>query len=875
MLKRNQLALSISAAVLSGGLMAPLAIAQSDEAIEEVSVTGIRGSLQDALSTKRNAGAIVDAISAEDVGKFPDKNIAESLSRITGVAVSREFGEGERVSIRGAGPDYNRTTLNGQSVGTADWFILDNPSRSFNFTLLPSTLISSLEVTKSPQASQDEGSLGGTVNVRTHRPLDLDAGQAAIAVESIYSETSEEYDPSISGQYSWKNDSETFGVLVSAAKQDRTVQRSGFEVLSWTDEATPGVMVPGTMGTPTFFQERERETVFLSAQLRPTDELQLTLDVLDTSMDADNMNANWLVFAGDNAVDHATNGQLSGNSVVASQISGDGRGVVNWINRVSSSESQSYTLTAEYVTDAFSVDIVAGNTSAKGGTYRETSWEYGWSGGDYEFDLNAPSLDSNPAPSDADAYAAGWIWGGERPTTDEETYFQVDLELPIEAGAFTSIETGVKVRNAERTQQRIVYSWHGPETMTGNEDLAGSYLDYIFANCPTLSSCGLNSGGVVSFDTPAGGNSTTALAQMRDVMEQIAFAGLNGVSADYARSLELANNWAVEEDIFAVYVQANFEGDNYRGNFGLRYVSTEQASSGYEFSSDSWGFQTVDRDWLNPSYLAWVTEDNDYSEILPSFNIAYDLNDDMVIRTAVARVMARQNWNQISPFETFGALNAPDPQGQAGNPQLEPFLADQLDVSYEWYYGDVSAFSATTFIKKNHSYLAQETFTEARYDEQTATWVDVDFSRQVNGDGGLVAGVELAVLHDFDNGFGVQANYTYTYTDTGSDSVVGISDTMANLMGYYENDTFGARMMYNYRSEWSKGFHWNGNPLSNDAFGQLDASFSYNVTDNAQITLEAVNLTNEQVVEYSEYEDRLMSLYENGRRFVVGARYNF
>ncbi|MCX2830015.1 TonB-dependent receptor [Microbulbifer thermotolerans] len=874
MLQRNKLSLSIGVAVLSGGLFSPLVVAQ-EALFEEIIVTGIRTSLQDAMSTKRNADNIVDAISSEDVGKFPDKNIAESLSRMTGVAVSREFGEGEKVSIRGAGPDYNRTTLNGQSVATADWFILDNPARSFNFTLLPSTLISSLEVSKSPTASQDEGSLGGTVNVRTHRPLDLAAGEGAIAVESIYSETSEEMDPSISGQYSWKNDSETFGVLLSATRQDRTVQRSGFEVLSWTDEATPGIMVPGTMGAPTFYQERERETYFLSAQFRATDQLLFTLDALDSTMSADNMNGNWLVFSGDNAAEHAANGEISGSSVVASEITGAGRGVVNWINRVSSSETQSLTLTAEYESDVFALDVVLGSTSAEGGTYRETSWEYGWDGGNYAFDLNAPSLSTNPAPSDAEAYTstAGWIWGGEKPTTDEENYFQVDLELPVDAGAFTAIKTGIKVRNAERTQDRIVYSWHGADTMAGNEDLADTYLDYILASCPTLASCGLNSGGTINIDSPVGGNATEVIEQMREVMEEIAFGGLNGVSADYAISRELANNWEVEEDIFAVYLQADFESESFRGNFGVRYVTTDQASSGWRFSDDSWGFDTLDREWLAPSELEWVTVDNKYSEFLPSVNLAYDLNEDMVLRASAARVMARQNWNQISPFETYGALNAPDPKGQAGNPELKPFIANQLDFGYEWYYGDVSAFSATLFFKDNQSYLVQETYTDARYYEADDVWVDVDFSRPANGIGGAVSGLELAILHDFDNGFGLQANYTYT--DTNDDVVVGISENMANLMGYFENDTFGARLMYNYRSEWSKGFHWNGNPLSNDAYGQWDASFSYNITDNAQLTFEAVNLTDEQIIEYSEDEDRLMSLYENGRRFAIGARYTF
>ncbi|GAB2506771.1 TonB-dependent receptor [Microbulbifer agarilyticus] len=874
MLKRNKLALSISAAVLSGGLMAPLAVAQESEALEEVTVTGIRGSLIDATAVKRNSNSIVDAISAEDAGKFPDKNIAESLSRMTGITVSRDFGEGEKVSIRGAGPDYNRTMLNGQSVATSDWFILDNPARSFNFSLLPSTLIKTLSVAKSPEASQDEGSLGGTVNIVTYRPFDLDANSVSLAVENTYSDASGENEPSASGQYSWKNDSETFGVLVSATHQERTVKRSGFEVLAWTDNNSPGTMVPDLMGSPVFQQERVRDTFYLSTQFRPTDELQFTLDVLDTTMESNNGNANWMIRTSDvagNVADMVANGELSGNTVVAH--AGTGTALLNWINRQSTSESQSYTLTAEYATDDFSLTGVLGQTSAEGGTLRETSWEYLASNADYSFDLRDPSLDIDPAPVEGDQYAPGWIWGGEKPTTDEETYFQVDLELPIEAGAFNTFKTGVKYRQAERTQGRVAYSWHGPGTMAGNEDLADNYLAYIFAQCPNLESCGLNSGGIDEVNTPVTGNSTTVIAQMQDVMEQIAFSGLNGVNADYAKHLNLAEIWAVEEDIVALYAQADFENGGFRGNVGVRYVTTDQASSGYSFSGDSWGLATFDREWLTPSHLEWVTQNNDYSEFLPSVNLAYDLNDDMVLRASAARVMARQNWNQISPYETFGSLDVADPQGQAGNPMLKPFIANQVDFAYEWYYGDVSNFAATVFFKDNQTTLERETYTSARLNEATNTMVDVDFDRPVNGVGSSVSGIELAMLHDLGNGFGAQANYTYT--DTGDREVIGISEHSANLMGYFENETFGARLMYNYRSDWSNGFHWNNYPLSTSAFGQWDASLSYNITDNAQLTLEAVNLADEEIEQFSETNDRMTSLYQNGRRFVIGARYSF
>ena len=398
-----------------------------------------------------------------------------------------------------------------------------------------------------------------------------------------------------------------------------------------------------------------------------------------------------------------------------------------------------------------------------------------------------------------------------------------------------------------------------------------------------MASCDLNAKGNVSVDAPLGGTLTQQIEQNRSAMEQMAFGSLNGVPADYAISRELANNWEVTEDITALYVQADFEADKIRGNVGLRYVDTKQTSSGWEFSSDSWGFKTLDRVWLDPAVLNWVSEDNDYAEVLPSLNVNYDLNDDMQVRFAAARVMARQNWNQLSPYASYGSLNQADPKGQMGNPQLKPMLADQFDVSYEWYYADASLLAVTLFHKDIDSYLSSQVVTEDRYDEQTDTMVPVDFTQPVNGKGGTTNGLELSLQHDF-GGFGVQANYTYVDADAdmkrdesipGSGLVEGASEHMYNLTGYYENDTFGARLMYNYRSEWYKGLHFNGDELWNDAYGQWDLSASYNVTENISLVAEAINLTDEQVVEYNTSEERVMSIYENGRRFVLGARMSF
>jgi iron complex outermembrane receptor protein len=881
--KKGVLASSIS--LILAGVTAPMVMAaeeeKADKDIDVIQVTGIRGSLKENINAKRFSDTVVDVITAEDMGKFPDKNVADSLSRITGVSVSREFGEGEKVSIRGAGPKYNRTLLNGQTVGTADWFILDEASRSFNYTLLPSAIVQTLEVHKSPTAMIDEGSIGGTVILKTRRPLDMDANTVSLGLEAAYSDASGETDPSVNAMYSWKNENESFGVMVSAVKQDRTVERQGFEVLSWIEDGDN--IAPGNMGVPLFKQDRERSTFFATLQAAPSDELLVTFNAMTSEMDANNQNSNLLTFNVP-ATDIANGTKFGSDGAVLASSNDTGQVGYNFINRISSTETNQFHLDVDYDADAFSVNFEVGSTSAKGGTYRETSWEYVASTAGYSYDLTGtPTVDAGVDPSDGSQFAAGWFWGGEKPTTDDEDFAQLDFEVPVQMGMFTTIKTGVKYRDAKRTQDRNVYSWHAPFTSSGGNYEWDVYFSQVTGECPTLDSCGLGDLGTVNPDVAAGGNFTSQVAQNRQVMEEIAFGGLNGVDATYAISQDLASIWGVEEKNLSLYVQGDFEGDNFSGNIGIRYVTTDQASSGYEFSTDSWGLNTINGDWLHPSSLAWVTVDNDYSEVLPSFNLKYNLADDQIIRVAASRVMARQNWADISSSEAFGSLNVADPKGTRGNPMLDPTIADQFDIGYEWYYADDSMLAATIFYKDIKSLRSSVTETSDRFNESTGEMVPVDFIQPTNGPGGTITGLELGFQHDF-GGFGVSANYTYTdsnadgdrdLTQAGSGLIDGTSEHMTNLMGYFENDTFGARIMYNYRSEWYNGLHFNGDELWTDGFGQVDASASYNVTEHVSLTLEGINLTDEEVVQYNTEKDRLMSIYANGMRFVAGVRVNF
>ncbi|MGJ8691215.1 MAG: TonB-dependent receptor [Thalassotalea sp.] len=880
--KKRVLASTIAVILTGGASTSVLAEEAQAEVTEVIEVKGLRGSLRENINAKRFAANVSDVITSEDIGKFPDKNVAETLSRITGVAVSREFGEGEKISIRGAGPKYNRTLLNGQSVGTADWFILDEANRSFNYTMLPSVIVKGLEVNKSPSANIDEGSIGGTVVLRTRRPLDMDANTVSLSLEGQYSETSGETDPQLAGMYSWKNEDETFGVMVSAVSQERNLERQGFEVLGWIESEDDDYIVPRNIGVPKFIQSRERETLFATVQYAPTDSLLMTLNVLSSEMDVDNQNANLINFAFADREEVIANATKVVNGAVLASSAG-GNFAYNYINRVSSTETEQIHLDVDYEGEDYELNFEIGTTEASGGTYRETSWEYVAVGAGYDYDLTGtPDVNVGVDPSDGSNFAAGWIWGGAKPTTDEETFLQTDLTIALDFGPFTAFKTGFKYRQAERTQGRHAYSWHASEDLDPNAGWNNT-LGNIFDACPTLADCGLNGLGDTTIDVAATGNITHQVAHNRSVMEAMAFGSVNGEPAAYAIHDNLPEIWEVEEDILALYVQGDFEGDGFRGNLGLRYVTTEQTSYGYEYSGDSWGLNTINGEWLTPETLNWVSQDNDYSEFLPSFNIAFDLTSEQVLRVGAARVLARQNWADISSSETFGSLTGGQGTGTRGNPNLTPTIANQFDISWEWYYDDASLLSVAYFTKELDSLRTTTIVTEDRYDEENEIWVPVDFSQPGNGLGGTISGLEFGIQHDF-GGYGVTANYTYTdssakeardTTKAGSGLVEGTSENMMNLSAYYENDDFQARVMYNYRSEWYKGLHFNGDELFNEEFGQWDASASYNFNEYLTFTLEAVNIADEEIVEYNTEKERIMSIYSNGRRFVAGVRVNF
>ncbi|WP_105103566.1 TonB-dependent receptor [Microbulbifer pacificus] len=869
MLKRNKLALSISAAVLGGSLVAPLAVAQ-ESALEEITVTGIRGSLQDALSTKRDSYSIVDAISSEDIGKFPDKNVAESLQRVPGVTIQRQFGEGAAVSIRGAGNDLTLTTLNGQNVASTGWFVLEPAKRSFNYELLPSELVGDIEVYKSSQADLAEGGVGGTVVINTRKPLDLDSMTLRASVEASQQSDSDSTDPQFSGLASWKNDSETFGVLVSAVAQDRQLQRQGNEAF-WQWGAGPVA----------FEQERKRSAVSATFQYQPTENLDIVFNAMDMQMEANNTNyALWLT-QGDCGWGQVAPGEdghspqcYSGMGETSKWIdqgvvNADGVGVpaagplysAYWQARPreATMNSDVFDLAVTYSGEGYELSVQAGSTSSTGGTDFEMVVEDGSGGelidGTYDFTGGSQTWDITDG-FDMSSYIPSTVVMGTgtnfnaTPKTDDEVYFQADLEFDVELGLINSIKTGIKTADHNSTSRRFEF------TQADGFDAVIETADIVDGTI----SAGSGSYDIVKLDDEA--------------LKAYAKASITGKVEDLGAYSE------IEETNSALYAMATFAGDRVRGNFGVRYVSTDAASVYYLE-----GQKTKTK--------------ADYTEILPSFNLAYDLTEELILRTSVAKVMARPQY--VDMYVNPSPLGANDGVDNnqiwtIGNVGLEPFTANQFDLGVEYYFAEGSLLSAGVFYKDVSNFVtinrynatAAEVPFELPDSEAALGW---QVEEKDNGESATIRGIELGYQHDFGNGFGTIANYTWTDTSTDEDTFTDgnpflsdSSENVYNLTGYYENDMFSARLAYNWRSEYmirEAGSY--GNRLHDD-FGSLDLSAVWYATENLDVKLDVNNLLAEESVQLgnNQFPDANgfaqgfpLFEYETARRINLGASYKF
>ncbi|MXR68101.1 TonB-dependent receptor [Shewanella sp. JBTF-M18] len=868
--KKSVLATNI-ALLMSGAVSVSALAAEADaeavntDNIEKIEVRGLRASMKASINAKRFSDAVVDAVTAEDIGKFPDGDVGESLGRIPGVSVNRQFGQGQQVSIRGASAQLTRTLLNGHSVASTGWFDQQAIDRSFNYSLLPPEMISGIEVYKSSQADITEGGIGGTVVVKTRKPLDLEANTLFLSAKGDYGTVSEETDPALSGLYSWANEDETFGVLVSAAGSQTDYQRNGIEtLLGW------GEIVPTT-----FQQDRERTAYNIAAQYRPTDNLEFGLTVTSLDLKANNANTSIFLFPTQQGVSTCNQTNAAG---VCTDITHTGEGGFAWAQtwaREAEMSSDTYDLDFKYEGDNFTLEGRVGNTKADGGTsltsnYGNSIGQPGDFAGHYDATGEKILIDIANKSFDAGDFndqlaTAGWALK-KQPNTDEETYAQVDLTFPVDFGAITAIKAGVRYADHDVTQQTD----------------AAIVGDIVAKDASEYYSGTISSGAGFTLPKPN-----------FDAMIRDAKASVDGFTRDKS------GYGTLNEKNLAAYAMANFEAEGIRGNFGLRFISTDIESDYYALSSSG---QFADE---------LSTDKSSYSDVLPSINVTFDLAPDLLLRTTAAQVMSRPNYADLFATSTLPGLNDGTPGNEKlnrGSVALDPFKATQADVSLEWYFGGEGLASLTYFIKDVSSFIT----TRQKLNQQigiedndlkaqggSACGVGVydcwTVSEKYNANGGRIEGVELQLQDSFENGLGYSVNYTFA--DAGSpaenypDEVGVFSDSSkhtVNLVGYYEMDSFSARLAYNWRSEYMirelPGFY--GNRQHQD-YGSLDLSMNYSVTDWMDLTFEAVNLTEEDSIQIgvspvdnenviAEFKDNYpVWSFEGEARYKVGVALRF
>lgn len=854
---RTTLAASIAVAAIAGSAHAQQAAAPAAndaQTLDAVKVTGYRASLEKSQAVKRAANAIVDAISAEDIGKFPDTNAAESLAHLPGISVDRQFGEGEKVSINGTDPALNRVLLNGQTIASGDWGgnPTDTSGRTFNYTLLSPEIIGLMEVYKSPEARIDEGSIGGTVIVHTRKPLELPANTVRGSLGYSYNDRSEQGNPRGSVLWSWKNSDDTFGVLASVTHDKQEIWRAGIEYWGYAlgTNIPDDVNVTGSGDVKTarfpfgensafFQQERQRDGLQAALQWKPNDRNEFNLTGIYIKGKYNNFSESRYVCPGC-SVGNFTDVTLSNGYITSGTVGGDAYAQFDANYRMSEVETKSLNLRHDYSGDKWVFTTQLGATSAKGGKDPEYLMKFLLQSGGYDFsyDGKRASVHYDDGSASNWGLVPGQQAGGIEYTTtdDREKYFQFDAERDLEWGAFNKLRVGYKYINHDNGQ--------------------GSYGNRIDATDPILLTQfdpGTAPGGLYDGLNASGDLIGWPTASLASVLAYLKGQPQGAFEEKYGQEYD------VKELTNDLYAQLDFEAGGWRGNLGLRYVSTMDKSL-YWRDTDGAGYNLT---------LA----KKQYYKPLPSFNLAYDLDEDKVVRFSAAKVIARPRYAELSGSVN---LDTTTKTGGGGNPDLDPYEATNFGVSLEWYFAPSSVISAEAFYRKIDNYVVNTTNERVLTDPLSGEPTLYTLSSPVNAAGAKVNGLALTYAQNFGHGFGVQSNLTYTDTNTSEGlNLPYVSRITYNVIPYYENGPFSARINYSYRSEYFTQVGRLNSNVFTDAYKQLDFTAAYQIGDHMSVNFNANNLLDSTYYWYSQVKFAPLGTYKTGRSYQVSFNFKF
>lgn len=947
---------------------APHCASAAEQQLEEIIVTGVRSAQQAAIDVKRNSAQIIDAISAEDIGKLPDVTISDSLQRVPGVQIRRDAGEGSQVAVRGL-PQVS-TLLNGEQYLGANSITTVQP----NYGDIPSQLFSGVEVVKSATASLINSGITGTVDLKTRRPFDLARGMTmSAALEGAYGSDGEEWDPQGNALIAWSND--RVGVLLSASYAEVNLANNytgiqgdpGWsgrpnESTAWPNDVNGDVNGDGDSNDTFFsyeghsafnrFTERERGGLNASFQFKISDSLSLTADAFLTDQTqfvrtagfvAEDKWQRWEWFTPIDSYD--TGVVYDGRSINVVQTALLDTRRLKSFSEVQRTESDSQNFNVELrfdnggkfsgtlraihgaaeqnrVNSYADIDLANGSQwniqNSRYPTGVQNPYPNGYGGfpqitvdyrGEHAQFSGIPAIVSN-----LDAYSIGAL-SSENNFDREAELTAIRMDTRYEVSDLFAFDAGVRL--SEREASNFAYDYLAPFYANASSNGAGCLVKWKATDVV------LDGGGIAGACTAGdAGGAYTALGRMPlssfggNVIRVSDFGNARGVPAMYVLNPEamddplgfhnglfpgnqkIANpggSYAVNVDQHSAYLQGTFGGGEqpFAANAGLRLVKTKlhvtQNSVGSPQPYGAANFDAGD-----------IVTRRSFTDLLPSLNFSYDVREDLKLRLAYTKAMTLLDLEQwggaLTPFYSIsneeGGRFIVTGGNSNGNPDLEPWRSDNFDVSLEWYATPQTLLSLAYFYIQVESFIARGSVQMELPDQDGVVRRSVPVGTNVQGDGGTLRGVELAVKHAFTNlpgvfsNFGVDANYTYSPSDSGERDLSG--DTVpfqdnsvhqTNAAIWYQGQRLQVRLAHNYRSKRAVSLNqiWGteGLTLYQSPTNYVDASVSFDINPNLTAYLQGTNLTEEYENYYFQWESQRAYQQAYERRFILGVRGRF
>ena len=750
----------VSAVSLMSAMPASAQEAEDDLTQEVVVVQGVRASLERAMDIKRDANGVVDAISAEDIGKFPDTNLAESLQRITGVSIDRVNGEGSKVTVRGFGPGFNLITLNGRTLPTAEVGVIgarDNYAaggdRSFDFSNLASEGVSGLEVYKTGQAVLPTGGIGATVNIKTRRPLDNPGTTASIQAKVVNDtsvENGDDFTPELSGLGSWTDNTERFGIGLFGSYSKRDSGAPTQQVNDWivrrsddgtidgsytrgdgsTDVTNPpaaGQLYAVAQDSRYDFSDLSRERINgqLVLQFRPTDTLTLTGDYTYAQNKSEELRyeqTNWFATPFDEIIFDNSGPVASAVYMQEGNLSAKDIGFEQ-TNRATKDELKSLGFNAEWeVTDRGTLILDAHSSKAESGGdnplgHTATFVTFGApviSGHSVDYRSGYP-IQSYTIDDSAKKDELGNILTNPNGILDV-----LDLGTQVQRSNTSNMEHQV-----DEIDLRYVWDFDNSKLTFG-----GNYRDsqmdrWTRTTQQDLGSWGISNPGdleqyapglvqtyclACTFDDVNVGQADIAFRADAAKLFPLLAAAYTGNAVNVSETAD-----TVKEEITSLFAQFEMESELLdrpaRISAGIRYEDTTVKSI-TEQSVPSGILWTADNDFLVQQSGAKqdVTGEGSYDYLLPNVDFQIDVTDNIVARASYSKTIGRAGYGNLFASTTANAPNRPtvlggQVTGNSENPGLLPLESDNFDLSVEWYYGDTSYVSVGYFDKRVKNFI--------------------------------------------------------------------------------------------------------------------------------------------------------------------------